>query len=55
LLSAYPAYILNYLLKAWDAAIGRPAFMTSTVEQITGAPPRTFHDWATDHAAEFQM
>ena len=54
LLSAYPAYILNYLLKAWDAAIGRPAFMTSTVEQITGAPPRTFRDWATDHAADFQ-
>ena len=54
LLSAYPAYILNYLLKAWDAAIDRPAFMTSTVEQITGAPARTFRDWATDHAAQFQ-
>uniref|UniRef100_Q01UX0 NmrA family protein n=1 Tax=Solibacter usitatus (strain Ellin6076) TaxID=234267 RepID=Q01UX0_SOLUE len=54
LLSTYPAYILNYLLKAWDAAIGRPAFMTSTIEQITGVPARSFRNWATDHAADFR-
>ncbi|HEY1495158.1 MAG TPA: NAD(P)H-binding protein [Candidatus Solibacter sp.] len=55
LLTAYPVYILNYLLKAWAAAIGHPAFMTSTVQEITGAAPRTFRDWATEHAAEFQV
>src|SRR5260370_18632963 len=47
LLSAYPAYILNYLLKAWAAAIGQPAFMTSTVEEITAAPPPTFRPSST--------
>jgi hypothetical protein len=42
------------LLDAWAAAIGQPAFVTSTVAEITGAPPRTFLDWATDHAAAFR-
>ncbi len=55
LLAAYPAYILNYLLKAWDAAIGHPAFMTSAVQDITGAPARTFREWVTDHTAEFRV
>jgi hypothetical protein len=41
------------LLTAWAAAIGQPAHVTSTVEEITGAPAKTFLDWATDHAAEF--
>jgi uncharacterized protein YbjT (DUF2867 family) len=44
----------NMLLDAWAAAIGQPAFVTSTVEEITGAPARTFLQWATDHIAEFQ-
>jgi uncharacterized protein YbjT (DUF2867 family) len=42
------------LLDAWEAAIGQPAFITSTVEEITGKPPRTFLDWVTSHAAEFR-
>jgi uncharacterized protein YbjT (DUF2867 family) len=42
------------LLDAWAAAIGQPAFVTSTVAEITGRPARTFLDWATDHAAEFR-
>jgi uncharacterized protein YbjT (DUF2867 family) len=46
--------VVNMLLNAWAAAIGQPAFVTSTYEQVTGAPPRTFLDWATDHAAEFR-
>ncbi len=46
--------VVNMLLDAWAAAIGQPAFITSTFEQITGSPPRTFLDWATDHAAEFR-
>jgi uncharacterized protein YbjT (DUF2867 family) len=40
---------------AWAAAIGQPAFVTSTVEELTGSPARTFHDWATDHAAQFRV
>jgi uncharacterized protein YbjT (DUF2867 family) len=42
------------LLDAWAAAIGQPAFVTSTVAEITGRPARTFRDWATDHIAEFR-
>ena len=54
LLPVIPAFPLNFLLDAWAAAIGQPAFVTSTVAEITGAPARTFRDWATDHAAEFR-
>jgi uncharacterized protein YbjT (DUF2867 family) len=42
------------LLDAWAAAVGQPAFVTSKVEEITGAPARTFLNWATDHAREFR-
>jgi uncharacterized protein YbjT (DUF2867 family) len=48
-----PASAVNMLLEAWAAAIGRPAFVTSTVAEITGTSARSFRDWVTDHAAEF--
>ena len=47
-------HIPALLLDAWAAAIGQSAFVTSTVEDITGRPARTFFDWATDHVAEFR-
>jgi uncharacterized protein YbjT (DUF2867 family) len=46
--------IPGMLLDAWAAAAGQPAFVTSTVEEITGAPARTFFNWAVDHATEFR-
>jgi uncharacterized protein YbjT (DUF2867 family) len=46
--------LVNMLLNAWAAAIGQPAFVTSTFAELTGAPPRTFLEWATDHAAAFR-
>jgi uncharacterized protein YbjT (DUF2867 family) len=46
--------VANMLLNAWAAAIGQPAFVTSTFADVTGAAPRTFLEWATDHAAEFR-
>jgi uncharacterized protein YbjT (DUF2867 family) len=54
LLTIASAVEVNMLLEAWAAAIGQPAHLTSTVAEITGAPPKTFLDWATDHAAEFR-
>jgi uncharacterized protein YbjT (DUF2867 family) len=48
------ATVVNMLLNAWAAAVGQPAFVTSTFAEITGAPPRTFLQWATDHATEFR-
>jgi uncharacterized protein YbjT (DUF2867 family) len=46
--------LVDMLLNAWAAGIGQPAFVTSTFEELTGAPPRTFFEWAADHAAEFR-
>jgi uncharacterized protein YbjT (DUF2867 family) len=46
--------VVNMLLNAWGAAVGQPAFVTSTCAQLTGAAPRTFLEWATDHAADFR-
>jgi uncharacterized protein YbjT (DUF2867 family) len=53
-LARMPASVVDMLLDAWAAAMGQPAHITSTVEQITGAPARTFHDWAAEHAVEFR-
>jgi uncharacterized protein YbjT (DUF2867 family) len=49
-----PAFIVKMLLDAWSAGVGLPAFVTSTVAEITGTPARTFLEWATDHAAGFR-
>lgn len=54
LLPQMPLPIVNMLLNAWAAAIGQPAFVTSTVVDITGTPARAFADWVTDHAAGFR-
>ncbi|HTM24578.1 MAG TPA: NAD(P)H-binding protein [Vicinamibacterales bacterium] len=45
---------VNMLLNAWAAAIGQPAFVTSTFAELTGTAPRTFLEWAVDHAADFR-
>ena len=54
LLTSMPASAVKMLLDAWAAAIGQPAFVTSTVAELTGAPARTFRDWVTEHAAKFR-
>jgi uncharacterized protein YbjT (DUF2867 family) len=51
LFSVIPAMLLD----AWAAAIGQPAFVASSFEEITGSRPRTFLEWAIDHAAEFKL
>jgi hypothetical protein len=50
---SWPRSVVHMLLAAWGATIGRPAFVTSTVRDVTGSPPRTFHQWVADHAAAF--
>jgi uncharacterized protein YbjT (DUF2867 family) len=54
LLTIGPLMAVNMLLQAWAAAIGQPAHVTSTVAEITGAPPHTFLEWATHNAAAFR-
>ncbi len=54
LLPIMPLPGVNMLLQAWSAAAGHPAHVTSTVTQVTGAVPKTFHEWATANAAGFR-
>lgn len=49
----WPAPVVEMLLAAWGAAIGHPAFVTSTVAEVVGPPARTFRQWAVDDAAAF--
>jgi uncharacterized protein YbjT (DUF2867 family) len=49
--SARPA--VEMLLAAWDATMGQPAYVTPTVSDILGSPPRTFRQWTADHATAF--
>jgi uncharacterized protein YbjT (DUF2867 family) len=49
----FPPAIADMLLDAYAAAVGRPAPVTTTVLEVTGAPARSFHDWALDHAVDF--
>ncbi|MFD8009544.1 NAD(P)H-binding protein [Streptomyces sp. NPDC058955] len=50
-----PGSAIDMLLAAWSAAVGRPAYLTTTVADILGTPPRTFRHWAADHATAFAM
>jgi len=54
LLRVGPLPAVNMLLEAWAAALSQPAHVTSTVAEITGAPAKTFLQWATDNATEFR-
>jgi hypothetical protein len=44
---------VEMLLAAWRATLGYSAFVTSTVADVVGAIPHTFHEWAADHAEMF--
>jgi uncharacterized protein YbjT (DUF2867 family) len=49
-----PGPVADMLLAAWRATIGHPAFVTSTVADVVGSPPRTFRQWVADHADAFR-
>jgi uncharacterized protein YbjT (DUF2867 family) len=49
----WPPMVVDMLLGAWGATMGTPAYVTSAVADILGAPARTFRQWAADHAAAF--
>ncbi|HEY1308571.1 MAG TPA: NAD(P)H-binding protein [Vicinamibacterales bacterium] len=49
----FPPPIADMLLDAYAAAVGRRAFVTSAVLDITGTPARSFHEWVNDHAGDF--
>ncbi|MGA5824275.1 NAD(P)H-binding protein [Kitasatospora sp. NPDC094028] len=48
-----PGPVVDMLLAAWSAAVGQPAYVTTTVADVLGTAPRTFRQWAADHATAF--
>ena len=50
----WPKPVVEMLLAAWAATMGRPAYVTSDVLEVTGSPARTFAQWAGDHAEAFR-
>ena len=50
---SWPRPVVDMLVAAWGATMGTPAFITSTVFDILGSPPRSFRRWAADHASAF--
>jgi len=53
LLAMWPPAIADMLLGAYAAAVNRPAFVTSTVAELTGKSAATFRQWADDHVQDF--
>jgi uncharacterized protein YbjT (DUF2867 family) len=41
-------------LATWAGLVTQPEPVTRTVEEITGAPARTFRQWAADHVSDFR-
>lgn len=54
MLSAMPPVIVDLLLDAWARMATEPALVTATAAEITGAPARTFREWAIDHYRDFE-
>jgi uncharacterized protein YbjT (DUF2867 family) len=48
-----PASAVDMLLAAWRAALGQPAHIATAAADILDTAPRTFRQWAADHATAF--
>ncbi|PZG18733.1 NAD(P)H-binding protein [Nonomuraea aridisoli] len=49
-----PEQIVTKLLDMLESMVGTAAPVTTTVEELTGKPARTFAQWAVDHADDFR-
>ncbi|GAA3586296.1 NAD(P)H-binding protein [Nonomuraea rosea] len=54
MLAWLPASVVDVVLNGYAHMVTEPGPITSTVEETTGVPARTFQKWATDHAHEFR-
>ncbi|HEX4231598.1 MAG TPA: NmrA family NAD(P)-binding protein [Bryobacteraceae bacterium] len=50
-----PPFIVDVMLDVMARTVETPAPVTRTVEEVTGAPPAKFQQWALDHAKDFQV
>jgi uncharacterized protein YbjT (DUF2867 family) len=51
--ASWPRPAVDMLLAAWAATIGIPAFVSSTAFDVLGSAPKSFRQWAADHATAF--
>lgn len=49
----WPPEVPGEILRAWARTTREPSTVTEVVREVTGAPPRTFREWAVDHRADF--
>ena len=54
LLTGMPAALVDSIVDGHSRMVRNPEPVTNTVEYLTGAPARTFQQWALDHAEDFQ-
>lgn len=50
-----PPLIVEVLLETMAGLTTRSAPVTTTFQEVTGVPARTFRQWAADHAADLQL
>ena len=50
----WPPELADAVLAALAARVSAPEPVTTDVEEVTGSPPRTFREWAVDHADAFR-
>ena len=51
---AFPDDFVDPLLDTQEQMLDRPVPLTTTVQDVTGHPARTFRQWAHDHVAGFR-
>ena len=49
----FPLPVTNMLLNAWTAALGQPAYVSTTVADLLHRPANTFRQWAEHNASAF--
>ncbi len=54
MLTYWPPALVDGALDAWARMVTEPELVSSTVGEVTGAPARTFREWAIDHAGDFR-
>ncbi len=54
LTEGWPPSFADGALNYWAKCVTEPELVSPTVEEVTGAPARTFREWAIDHAGDFR-
>lgn len=53
--TSMPPFVVDRLLDIWARMVDTPGPVSGVVEEVTGHPASTFHQWALEHASEFQI